>query len=83
MLVSGRIHPAEIPEGYTVKQIAELFEKKGLTTKDKFLDYATNLDIPFSYIEKGEDYRQLEGFLFPDTYSIPISWSEKEIINII
>ena len=72
-----------IPEGYTVEQIAELFEKKGLTTKDKFLDYAKNLEIPFDYIEKGEDHRQLEGFLFPDTYSIPISWSEKEIINML
>lgn len=72
-----------IPEGYTVEQIASLFEKKGLTTKDNFLTYAKNLEIPFDYIEKSNDYRQLEGFLFPDTYSIPISWSEKEIINML
>lgn len=72
-----------IPEGYTVKQIAKLFEQKGLTTEEKFLDYAKNLEIPFDYIKKGEDYRQLEGFLFPNTYSIPISWSEKEIINML
>lgn len=72
-----------IPEGYTVKQIASLFEEKNLTTKDKFLDYAKNLEIPFEYIKKGNDYRQLEGFLFPDTYSIPISWTEKEIIDML
>lgn len=72
-----------IPEGYTVEQIATLVEKKGLTTKDKFLDYSKNLEIPFDYIEKGTDHRQLEGFLFPDTYSIPISWTEKEIINML
>lgn len=72
-----------IPEGYTVEQIATLVEKKGLSTKDKFLDYSKNLEIPFNYIEKGNDHRQLEGFLFPDTYSIPISWTEKEIINML
>lgn len=73
-----------IPEGYTVEQIAKLFEEKGLTTKDAFLEYAKNIDIPYDYIEKIDgDYRQLEGFLFPDTYSIPISWGEKEIINLL
>lgn len=72
-----------IPEGYTVVQIAKLFEEKGLTTKEKFLDYATNLEIPYDYIKKGENYRQLEGFLFPETYSIPASWTEKEIINML
>ena len=70
-----------IPEGYTVEQIADLFERKGLTTKDAFLEYATNLEIPYDYIEKGEDYRQLEGFLFPDTYQIATSWNEEKIIN--
>lgn len=72
-----------IPEGYTVEQIATLIERKGLSTKDKVLDYAKNLEIPFDYIDKGTDHRQLEGFLFPDTYSIPISWAEKEIINML
>lgn len=72
-----------IPEGYTVEQIATLIEKKGLSTKDNFLDYSKNLEIPFDYMEKGNDHRQLEGFLFPDTYSIPISWTEKEIINML
>lgn len=73
-----------IPEGYTVEQIAKLFEEKGLTTKDAFLEYSKNIDIPYDYIEKIDgDYRQLEGFLFPDTYSIPISWGEKEIINLL
>lgn len=72
-----------IPEGYTVAQIAKLFSDKGLVEEQAFLDYATNLEIPYDYIPKGKDYRQLEGFLFPDTYQIPISWKEDKIINML
>ena len=72
-----------IPEGYTVAQIAKLFASKGLVEEQKFLDYASNLEISYDYIKKGNDYRQLEGFLFPDTYQIPISWKEDKIINML
>lgn len=73
-----------IPEGYTVEQIAKLLEEKGLVSKESFLECAKTFDIPYDYIEKiDNDYRQLEGFLFPDTYSIPISWKEKEIITLL
>jgi len=72
-----------IPEGYTVAQIAKLFSSKGLVEEQKFLDYATNLKIPYDYINEGTDYRQLEGFLFPDTYQIPVSWKEDKIINML
>lgn len=72
-----------IPEGYTVVQIAKLFADKGVTTEEKFLEYATNLELPYEYIPKGNDYRQLEGFLFPDTYQIPISWNEEKIIDML
>jgi len=72
-----------IPEGYTVAQIAELFAEKGLVEKQAFLDYAAGLEIPYDYIPKGTDYRQLEGFLFPDTYRIPISRKEDKIINML
>lgn len=41
-----------IPEGYTVHQIGELFEKAGLFKKEEFVTLAQNE----------------EGFLFPDTY---------------
>lgn len=71
-----------IPEGYTVLQIAELLESHNLVNKDKFLEYAANMEIPYSYIEKTGTYQQLEGFLFPNTYNFSLNWTEKEIINI-
>lgn len=72
-----------IPEGYTVAQIAKLFADKGIVTKENFLEYASSLDIPYDYIPKGSDYRQLEGYLFPDTYQIPVSWNEEKIIDLL
>ncbi|MBP3283939.1 MAG: endolytic transglycosylase MltG [Clostridia bacterium] len=70
-----------IPEGYTVKQIAAMLSQKGLVDETKFLEYAGSMELPYDYMEKGNDYRQLEGFLFPETYSIPLTWTEKEIIQ--
>lgn len=70
-----------IPEGYTVAQIAKLLSDKGIVEEETFLDCASNFDAPYEYIPKGNDYRKLEGFLFPDTYQIPVSWKEDKIIS--
>lgn len=70
-----------IPEGYTVKQIAEKLSKEGIADYNKFMDVAANGDFDFSFLKdavKGED--RLEGFLFPDTYLLSANSSEKEII---
>ena len=70
-----------IPEGLNILQTADVFVEKGLVTREEFLDYAANIDIPYDYIPKGTDYNQLEGFLFPDTYNIGENWGAKEIID--
>jgi len=56
-----------IPEGFTGRQIAQLIEEKGLGGKDKFLEI----------VEK----RELEGYLFPETYFIDYNVSQEEIID--
>lgn len=47
-----------IPEGSTIKEIADILEKKQLVSKDEFIKYAL-------------EYKKLEGMLFPDTYLFP------------
>lgn len=69
-----------VPEGLTVLQIAELFEEKGFGTKDEFLETAKNIELPYEYIDTPGDYKRLEGFLFPETYSIPKSYNSEKII---
>jgi len=56
-----------IPEGYTLNEIAELFEREVGINKEEFLSLAHDT----SYIRKwGFKAKSLEGFLYPDTYLI-------------
>ncbi|MBQ7667709.1 MAG: endolytic transglycosylase MltG [Clostridia bacterium] len=71
-----------IPEGYTVTQIAELLEEKELTTKDSFLETAKNIELPYDYIDEPGDFRRLEGFLFPETYNLLLSYTDEDIIKV-
>lgn len=56
-----------IPEGYTIAQIGTLIEKKGVGSKEDFIQQAS------SY----------EGFLFPDTYSIGEGITIPEFVEIL
>jgi len=69
-----------IPEGFTIKQIAELLEKRGvIASKEEFLklaqdeDFLTSLDIKAPSVE---------GFLFPDTYNFSPQQDPKEVIKV-
>lgn len=75
-----------IPEGFTAKQIAVRLASKGYVNKDEFLNL---LQQPGSFegeaiSELPTDSKQLtrlEGYLFPDTYILPMNSTEKEIIQ--
>jgi UPF0755 protein len=54
-----------IPEGYTMEQIADLLESKGLVKKAQFLNLARDPKVLSHYGTPGPS---LEGYLFPDTY---------------
>ncbi len=60
-------HPVTIPEGYNIRDIADLLEKRGLCKKERFLAKAS--DKAF-LVSLGIDALTAEGFLFPDTYYI-------------
>ncbi|NPV27358.1 MAG: endolytic transglycosylase MltG [Firmicutes bacterium] len=82
-LVRGevRTYSFTIPEGYTIKQIADLLAQKGFVDREKFLA-ATKDSYDFDFLDgvsPGEN--QLEGFLFPSTYQITRGTSEREIVR--
>lgn len=78
-LVTGRgiFQTVTIPEGLTVKEIAELLDKMQIADKERFLAEAgdSNLLATLGLSEKG-----LEGYLFPSTYQFTPSTPEKDII---
>jgi len=69
MLVEGRYKTitVTIPEGFTVAQIAQVLQEKGLGDEENFLKRASDPLFVHSLGIKGDT---LEGFLFPDTYKL-------------
>lgn len=85
-----------IPEGYTLTQIGELLEEKGLVSMDEWISFVgeprgNNAGRPsffvshefaptFSFLESKPTERSLEGYLFPDTYRFLKGSSAEEIV---
>jgi UPF0755 protein len=62
------LRPITFPEGFTMRQMAHTYEQKGFGTADAFMTAARNVSLISSVDPAAED---LEGYLFPDTYSLP------------
>lgn len=67
-----------IPEGYTIAQIAELYDSMGLADKEAFI---TLTNDPAFIATFDIDAPTLEGRLFPDTYKFVRSVAEEEVIR--
>lgn len=64
----GKIY-ITIPEGYTIDDIATELEENNICSSEDFINSAKNYDLP-AYVSNNPNKRyNLEGFLFPDTYS--------------
>ncbi|HEV3156373.1 MAG TPA: endolytic transglycosylase MltG [Candidatus Baltobacteraceae bacterium] len=67
-----------IPEGFTARDISALLAQHGIGSEEAFaryfLDTATEID--------GVRTKNFEGFLFPDTYLIPVGATPEQIAQI-
>jgi len=80
-LTKGRImtHPVTLPEGLTRMQIADLLSEKGLVGRRAFLSLTEDAGIIKKY---GLSGRNLEGFLYPDTYQFARGLSPGTVIDV-
>lgn len=71
-----------IPEGFTVKQIAQRVEEKGICSADAFLQEVNNGTFPHAFLKDlpKREYR-LEGYLFPDTYFLTDDMTAHDLIS--
>ncbi|MBW3622245.1 MAG: endolytic transglycosylase MltG [Armatimonadetes bacterium] len=69
-----------IPEGYTLKQIAETLDDSGLVDARRFERIARAGGKSFRDQVSFEPPQNLEGYLFPDTYKMPLKSTERKII---
>lgn len=81
---ANRVAPHEvitIPEGWTMADMAEYFEYREFFTAEEFIYVATYGHFNFNFLlGKPERPNGLEGYLFPDTYQIPVNPSPGDII---
>ncbi len=69
-----------IIEGLRLEQIAAMFAQKGWD-KNKFIAAVSQEDWQFGFLNDKPPGASVEGFLFPDTYRIPASFDEKQIVE--
>ncbi|MCB0417095.1 MAG: endolytic transglycosylase MltG [Bdellovibrionaceae bacterium] len=72
------LHQVTIPEGWNVRQVAEILAAQKLGDPNKFVKLALSKDFAR---KNGFTTPTLEGFLFPDTYSFSKVDSEEYILT--
>ncbi len=70
-----------VPEGFTVRQIARRLGEAGLVNETQFLTLAQTQGKTFAVQGWTPPNASLEGYLFPDTYTIPKGATPREIIQ--
>lgn len=82
-ILSGHVvlHPVTIPEGYTVVQVAELLDRKGLADQAEFLRLVHDRDFIRTFDVGEEPLTSLEGYLFPNTYRFAKHMKAEAIIS--
>lgn len=69
------------PEGYTVYQMGQLLEQKGVCTAEDFYTAANTPVTGIEIVNSDERAFLLEGYLFPDTYDFYLNESADSVIR--
>lgn len=68
-----------VSEGLNIYEISELYQAKGFGTKEEFLNVV--LDKSFVKNLLGEEHESLEGYLYPETYSLTKYSTTKTLVT--
>lgn len=72
-----------VPEGLNLEQTVNLLDSQGIATREKLLAAMEDPELEFKYFEDlPEGANRLEGFLFPDTYTIDAETRPVEIVQL-
>lgn len=82
--IEVRYEVLTLPEGLNIDQVAARLEAQGLVDASTFLEKARDPRWDYWFLEEVPlESFSLEGFLFPDTYHLPLGAGEEDIINIL
>ena len=69
-------------EGWSIRDMAAYFESREFFAAEDFIHVAENGHFPFAFLADVPDRPgRLEGYLFPDTYRIPVNPTPGDIIE--
>jgi len=71
------VRPITFPEGLTYRQMAALYESKGFGPAQDFVNAAKNAALVSAVDPEARD---LEGYLFPDTYKLPRRATAEQLV---
>lgn len=79
-LARGDVYARRItfPEGLTISDLAGIYEARGFGKKKEFLDAAANES---AIADLDPAARDLEGYLFPETYAVPRSAAASALVG--
>lgn len=85
ILVKGKVATISftIPEGYHLRQIAKVLAEKGIATEEEFWRAVREEEYDYPFLQNiPPSERRLEGFLFPDTYIIPVGMKVEKVLDV-
>lgn len=82
LISSGKQKEYEVTilEGLNLDEIAKHFEEQKIVSAKDFLD-ACNKKYDFDFLKDKPNKNSLEGFIFPDTYTIKVDTSASDIVE--
>ncbi|HZK85350.1 MAG TPA: endolytic transglycosylase MltG [Desulfosporosinus sp.] len=73
-----------IPEGYTTRQVIDLLVQKGIGNKVEFSRVVMEDDFDYPFLKDApKGAHRLEGYLFPNTYDIPVKTNPHAVIELL
>ncbi len=84
-LVAGKetCHKLTIPEGYNIKQIADLLSKEKITDQEDFYSQINSGTFDYDFLADYPNVQnKLEGYLYPDTYYFTKGISAHTVIDL-
>ena len=72
------LQPVTFREGLTIRQMAQIFQERRFGTAQEFITAASRADRIRSLDPSARD---LEGYLFPDTYTLPRRATAKQLVE--
>jgi len=81
VLVRGEVYTQKVtfPEGLTIAEMSKLYESHGFGRARDFVEAARNVE---RIADLDPDARDLEGYLFPETYALPRDGAAARLIDL-